>query len=154
MDAASTYYGANVISISRIISKIFQAYWRYSRGLELSVQAVVKNDAGLLMLVDDGGGAWSLLGGPVLAGESADVAVRRVLLTQAGVDPGRSVQFAGICQELADSGVVTRHIVTYSLTISNVDIGRGYEGSVGWFSLDALPDQLAESGAVRLAVET
>lgn len=66
------------------ISWLFQRYWRYSRSLPLAVECCIEDSAGGILLVkDQSGTCWKLPRGDVLRGESAGLAVHRLIKNSA-----------------------------------------------------------------------
>lgn len=73
--------------LGRWIARAFQRYWRIARGLHLSVEACVIDEADrILMIVDESGGTWELPAGTVRSGETAEFAMRRVLRVEADTE--------------------------------------------------------------------
>jgi ADP-ribose pyrophosphatase YjhB (NUDIX family) len=73
--------------LGRWISRIFQTYWRITRGLRLSVEAcVIDETEQALMVVDENGGSWELPRGTVLKNENLEMALRRILRDAADIE--------------------------------------------------------------------
>lgn len=71
----------------KLITKILQRYWRYSRGLSLEVRACAQDAAGRTLLVREHDRApWRLPGGRVARGETAARAVQRWLAREAALE--------------------------------------------------------------------
>lgn len=66
------------ISFSKIVARGFQAYWRISRGLHLTAEACVIDQAGKVLLLRNASG-WQLPATIVTSGESLETALRREL---------------------------------------------------------------------------
>lgn len=86
--------------LSRWIARAFQTYWRFARGLNLSVEACVVDEAGrTLMVQNESGSTWELPTGLVHQGENLEIALRRVLRERAGIEvngaPDLSFFYAG-----------------------------------------------------------
>lgn len=73
--------------LGRWIAWAFQQYWRVVRGLHLSVEACVIDDAGrILMMRNESGSGWQLPAGSVRRNETAGDALRRILRATAGIE--------------------------------------------------------------------
>jgi 8-oxo-dGTP pyrophosphatase MutT (NUDIX family) len=72
--------------VKKLMRRLFQHYWRWSRGLTLGVRALVIDDEGRILLVrhtyTDG---WNLPGGGVEFGESLDESLARELDEEGGI---------------------------------------------------------------------
>ena len=65
-----------------IIQLVLQRYWRFSRGLLLSVAALVRDAEGRVLLCREAAAAtpeWRLPRGDVLSGEDVEAAMQRIL---------------------------------------------------------------------------
>lgn len=73
--------------LGRWITRVFQTYWRVARGLNLSVEACVVDEAGrALMVQNESGSTWELPTGSVHKSENLETALRRVLREVAGIE--------------------------------------------------------------------
>jgi ADP-ribose pyrophosphatase YjhB (NUDIX family) len=71
----------------RLIAGAFQMYWRFVRGVHLSVEACVVDEAGRTLLVQrENGASWELPRSRVRQGETLELALRRTLRDAAGVE--------------------------------------------------------------------
>lgn len=66
--------------MAKIIRKVLQQYWRWTRGLSLGVKAIVLDGGDHVLLVRaEDGAAWELPRAQVKDGETVEAAVRRML---------------------------------------------------------------------------
>lgn len=73
--------------MSKIRTRIFQSWFRFSRPMTLGVRAIVENEHGNVLLVRHTYTAGLFLpGGGVEKGERAETSMRRELVEEAGVD--------------------------------------------------------------------
>lgn len=79
-----------------LVARAFQQYWRFTRGVYLSVEACVIDDAGRTLLVrQDESGGWSLPGTTTRNGETLETAVRRGLRDIAGIEVNTKPELRG-----------------------------------------------------------
>ena len=79
-----------------LVARAFQQYWRFTRGLYLSVEACVIDDAGRTLLVrQDENGGWSLPATTTRNGETLETAVRRGLRDIAGIEVNAKPELRG-----------------------------------------------------------
>lgn len=70
-----------------LVARAFQQYWRFTRGVYLSVEACVIDDAGRTLLVrQDESGGWNLPATTARNGETLETAIRRGLRDIAGIE--------------------------------------------------------------------
>lgn len=70
-----------------LVARAFQQYWRFTRGVYLSVEACVIDDAGRTLLVrQDESGGWNLPATTTRNGETLETAIRRGLRDIAGIE--------------------------------------------------------------------
>ena len=135
----------------KIVVKTLQQYWRYSRGLTLEVQALVLDGAGRVLLVPRDPILWDLPGGPVEAGEAAEVALKRILREEAGIALPVRPSLSGI-HLIEDRGAPHGHAVLYivrewrSAEYPREQVRRHF------FSTKDLPQTLEPSARARLGV--
>ncbi len=81
--------------LGRWIARAIQKYWRVVRGLHLTVEACVIDEAGrILMILNENGGSWELPQGIVHKSETLEAALRRVLHDIAGIEVNAKPELA------------------------------------------------------------
>ena len=137
---------------ARIITSLFRLYWRHSRGLELTVQVVVRDRKGALLLIQDTDGRLQLPAGRVEAGEGAHGAAARVFGAFAGSASEPALSLAGLIDRPAGAGKVSGHMAVFSCVVDgDIDVAAT-NPRVQWVLADDLPPSVTESGAFHLAV--
>jgi ADP-ribose pyrophosphatase YjhB (NUDIX family) len=77
----------DIFLLGPLVARVFQRYWRLTRGLRLAVEACVIDSTGRILMVRDGAsGGWSLPKGAVHKGETLEGALRRVLRDIASIE--------------------------------------------------------------------
>ena len=138
--------------MSRLIGKILQPFWRLSRGMTLGAQGMVIDANNCVLLVRHGyRPGWHLPGGGVEWGESMELALRRELQEEVGVDITKEPELHGIFTNF--TRFPGDHIAVYIVR----DWHQSKIPSPGleireqkFVSLDSLPDQLAAGARNRI----
>jgi ADP-ribose pyrophosphatase YjhB (NUDIX family) len=79
-----------------LVARAFQQYWRLTRGVYLTVEACVIDDAGRTLLVrQDESGGWSLPATTTRNGETLETAIRRGLREIAGIEVNAKPELRG-----------------------------------------------------------
>ena len=85
------------MAFNRAVIKGLQTYWRWTRGMTLGAQAVIRNEQGYILLVRHGyKPGWCFPGGGVERGEAAYVSLVRELDEEVGVVPLEAARLFGI----------------------------------------------------------
>jgi ADP-ribose pyrophosphatase YjhB (NUDIX family) len=120
---------------------LFRLYARASRGMTLGVRGVVTNAAGEVLLVEHTYmPGWHLPGGGVEHGETAEAALARELVEEAGVrilgPPLLKAVHANMARFRGD------HVLVYRVGAWEAceATSRGEILQIGWFAPAALPD--------------
>jgi ADP-ribose pyrophosphatase YjhB (NUDIX family) len=77
----------DIFLLGPLVARVFQRYWRMTRGLRLAVEACIIDEAGRALMVRDGASSgWRLPKGAVHKGETLEAALRRVLRDIASIE--------------------------------------------------------------------
>ena len=121
----------------KLITKVLQRYWRFSRVLSLEVRACVCDATGRVLLVRDGPAEpWRLPGGPVLRGETAAMAVKRWLALEADLEMTSDPRLYSVHE-----GKAAGHSdqVALYLILNWRDLAAGPTANRGFFAPGRLP---------------
>lgn len=130
--------------LSRWIARAFQKYWRVVRGLILSVETCVFDEAGrTLMVQNESGGTWELPAGLVLKGENLEMALRRILRDLAGIEVNGKPELS-----FFHAGGKNRQTGVYLVRHWRSVTTPGRE--IGFFPLQSLPPEIAPHTAERI----
>jgi ADP-ribose pyrophosphatase YjhB (NUDIX family) len=131
---------------------LVHAVFRLTRGLTLGVRAVVTDEAGKVLLIEHTYiKGWSLPGGGVERGETAETAVVRELAEEAGVRAlSRPRLVSAHSNEVLHPG---DHVLVYRVDAWEpcASDAAGEIHAVGWFPLDALPEETTRATRRRIA---
>ena len=138
--------------VEPFVRPIFQGHARVSRGVTLGVRGMVFDQAGRVLLIEHTYlPGWHLPGGGVERGETAEQALARELVEEAGV----RVEGRAILLSVHASGRVFRgdHILTYRIDDWSAceATSRGEIAAIDWFAPDALPDDATPGTRRRIA---
>lgn len=135
-----------------VISPIYRAWWRVSRGMTLGVRGVATDEAGRVLLVRHTYIAgWYLPGGGVESGETAEEAVAREMAEEGGVTPDGPMTLFAVYINLPR--FPNDHVLLYRLPEWRAcpPASDGEIAERGFFPLDALPDGATAGTRARLA---
>ena len=136
----------------RLRQKLFHFYFLLTRPLTLGVRAIIKNEQGQVLLVKHAySEGWHLPGGGVQPGETCDLAMRRELAEEVGIEP-ISLTLAQVIQ---NSTVSRRdHVIIYvtdNWRQNSTHKPNPLEiDSIIWFSESELPMDVAPDTAEAL----
>lgn len=131
--------------LGRLVVRAFQRYWRLVRGLSLSVEGCVVDEAGCVLMVrEENGGNWELPRGNVRENENLESALRRVLREAAGIEVNGQPQLSFFHAAGANGQ-------TGSYLVRNWRPITGWEGEPRrFFPEKALPGDTAGEQAERI----
>ena len=124
-----------------IAQPLFRLYARSTRGMTLGVRGAVVNDAGEVLLVEHTYmHGWHLPGGGVELGETAEAAMARELVEEAGVKVTAAPALVAIHANLGRFR--GDHVLLYRIERWEAcpATSRGEIHQIGWFRPDALPE--------------
>lgn len=127
------------------------AAFRWKRGLTLGVRGLVTDDDGRVLLVEHTYvPGWYMPGGGVERGETAETAIRRELMEEAGVALTEPPRLLSIHSN--DAKHPRDHVLFYRCGAwEPCSAKHGAEiHAVGWFPLDALPEGTTAATRARL----
>jgi 8-oxo-dGTP pyrophosphatase MutT (NUDIX family) len=140
------------VRFSPLLTPIFRLWWRFRRPMTLGVRTIVTDDAGRVLLVRHSySPGWHFPGGGVEHGESADLAARRELMEEGGVEPTAPLRLVGLYAN--HRNFPNDHIALYraeSWRACSASAG-GEIAERGFFPLDALPEGVRAGARRRLA---
>ena len=135
-----------------IAQPLFRLYARTTRGMTLGVRGAVINERGEVLLVEHTYvHGWHLPGGGVELGETAEQAMARELVEEAGV---RVVGAPTLVSIHANLGRFRGdHVLLYRIERWEAcpATSRGEIHQIGWFSQDALPVDTTQATRRRIA---
>jgi len=130
----------------RIVQPVLQVAWRFTRGMTLGVRGVVTDDEGRVLLIQHTYvKGWYLPGGGIERGETAEEALARELVEEAGVRmTGRAALLSFHSNHVQFPG---DHVLIYRVTDWEPceATSRGEIHDRGWFPPEALPDGITPS---------
>ncbi|HEX4199523.1 MAG TPA: NUDIX domain-containing protein [Caulobacteraceae bacterium] len=135
-----------------LIRPLFQTYARTRRGMTLGVRGMVLDGDGRVLLVRHTYvKGWHMPGGGVERGETAETAMARELVEEAGVRLTAPPVLVSI--HSADATFRGDHILLYRIEAWTPcpPTSRGEIAEIGWFAADALPDGTTDGTRGRIA---
>lgn len=134
-----------------LIRPLFRVVSRLTRGLTIGVRGLVLNEAGEVLLIQHTYvKGWYMPGGGVERGETAEQALLRELVEEAGVRAiGRPVLLSLHSNHVRFPG---DHVLIYRVDVWEPcrATSRGEILEVGWFAPDALPAEITASTRLRI----
>jgi ADP-ribose pyrophosphatase YjhB (NUDIX family) len=133
------------------IRRVLHVYWRFARGMTFGVRAVVIDPAGRVLLVKHSYvSGWHLPGGGVEVGETAEDALGRELVEEAGVTAREAALFG-----LYFNARISRrdHVALYVVRDFVKDGGPRHPREIidhGFFAPDTLPEGTTRGTQARL----
>lgn len=134
-----------------LITPVFRAWWRLSRGMTLGVRGLVLDQTGRVLLVRhtyvDG---WFLPGGGVESGETALEALGREMAEEGGVALDGPPVLVGVFSNAP--GFANDHVLLYRIAAWRPcpPASDGEIAERGFFALDALPPGVTKGTQARL----
>jgi 8-oxo-dGTP pyrophosphatase MutT (NUDIX family) len=135
-----------------LIRPFFHLYARTRRGMTLGVRGMVLDGAGKVLLVRHTYvKGWHMPGGGVERGETAEDALARELVEEAGIRLTAPPVLVSI--HSAHAKFKGDHILFYRIEdwAACAATSRGEIAEMGWFEPDALPDETTDGTRGRIA---
>ena len=137
--------------IEPIARPIFHAYSRWARGLTLGVRGLVTNEAGEVLLIQHTYVAgWYMPGGGLERGETAEQAITRELIEEAGVRLTERPQLLSLHSNHVH--FPGDHVLVYRAGAWEAceATSRGEIAEVRWFAPNALPETTTRGTRLRI----
>jgi ADP-ribose pyrophosphatase YjhB (NUDIX family) len=125
---------------------------RRTRGLTLGVRGLVLDEAGRVLLVEHTyTPGWHMPGGGVERGETAEQALARELVEEAGVEPAGRPRLVSVHSN--HGHFRGDHVLLYRVDLwrPRPATSRGEIRAVDWFAPDALPETVTAGTRRRIA---
>jgi ADP-ribose pyrophosphatase YjhB (NUDIX family) len=141
-----------LITLEPLIRPLFHAHARLARGLTLGVRGLVTDEAGRVLLVEHTyTPGWHMPGGGVERGETAQRALERELVEEAGVEVIGSARLVSVHNNHARFR--GDHVLLYRVESWRpcAATSRGEIAQIGWFPPAALPPGVTAATRRRIA---
>ncbi len=141
-----------LLTLEPVIRPFFHAHARLMRGLTLGVRGLVTDAEGRVLLIEHTyTPGWHMPGGGVERGETAEQALARELVEEAGVEITGPVRLVSLHNNHARFR--GDHVLVYRITDWRPcpATSRGEIAQVAWFAPDALPAQTTGPTRRRIA---
>lgn len=135
--------------IGHLVARGFQRYWRWTRGLRLTAEACIIDDAGRVLLVQDSASpAWRLPGGGVGKGETLEGALLRHLRETLAIEVTARPELVWIYVESGqDEG---QHTGLFIIRSWRQRINAKAVPALAFFPHQQLPSGLSPESAARI----
>jgi 8-oxo-dGTP pyrophosphatase MutT (NUDIX family) len=134
-----------------IIQPVLRLIWRFTRGMTLGVRGVVTDAEGRVLLIQHTYvKGWYLPGGGIERGETAEEALARELVEEAGVrvaGRARLISFHSNHVKFPGDHVLIYRVDEWAPCAAT---SRGEIHAVGWFAPDALPPEITAATRRRV----
>ena len=128
----------------RIAYRLAQAWWFFARPNVVGVKALLRDDGRILLVRHTYGNRrqWELPGGHALPGESAELAVRREMDEELGIDiEWRSI---GSVAARTDRKHERVHCFVAPRPAAPLQLALAEIAEAQWFAIDALPSPMGD----------
>lgn len=137
--------------VGSVVGPLLQTYARLRRGLTLGVQGIVTNGAGEVLLIQQTyAPGWRFAGGGVERGETAEAALARELIEEAGIEITARPELLSVHSN--HERFPGDHVLIYRIEAWRPcrATARGEVAAVGWFPPDALPSDTTRGTCARI----
>jgi 8-oxo-dGTP pyrophosphatase MutT (NUDIX family) len=139
-------------TLEPVARPVYRMVSRFLRGMTLGVRGLVTNDAGEVLLIQHTYvKGWYMPGGGIERGETAEEALARELVEEAGVrilDRPRLISFHSNHVRFPGDHVLIYRVESWEPCAAT---SRGEIHQIQWFAPDALPDDITPSTRRRIA---